>query len=915
MERNLFAYVWRYSRPEQLRVLALVLAAMPFYFVSLDLPKQIVNGPIQGGGFDMSPATQRFMQIRLPFADWLGYERAPVLFQGFVFDRTEMLFALSFLFLGLVLVNGIFKFQINTQKGRMGERMLRRLRFELMDRVLRFPPPHFKRVKSAEVATMVNSEVEPLGGFIGDAFVQPVFLGGLAATALLFILMQSLWLGSVALVIVTLQAVLIPRLRIPILRLNKQRQLHARAMAGRVGEIVDGIVEVRTNDTSNYERAELTRRFGRIFDIRFEVFQRKFFVKFLNNFLAQVTPFLFYSVGGYLAITGKLDIGQLVAVIAAYRELPSPIRDLINWDQQRMDVTVKYEQIIEQFQPEGILEPALQSPAPPSAPAEGALQATTVSLVDETGTALLESASFALAPGERVAVTGPQGGGKEYLGPLAARLLEPQSGRVTLDGRELSGLPESITGQSLAYVGQAVYLFPVSVRDNVLYGLKHRAPGELVPSRREQAHALAEARRAGNSPYDFEADWNDYAAAGLSGPEALGDALRAALRLVEFEEPLYQLGLRGMIDPEDQPEFAAGILKARMDVATRLADPELEGLVELFHPDRFNRNATIAENILFGTPADGAFAADALARNAYLSETLEGEGLYDRFLEMGREIAETMIDLFADLPPDHPFFEQFSFIAADALGDYQMLLQRAKGKPLRDLDDEDEMRLLALPLKYVEARHRLGLVGEALAAQIVRARARFAENLPTELEPSLVRFAPDHFMARGSLEDNLLSGRIAYGYADAQRKIGGLLREVLEERGLVGCILEVGLDFNAGTGGKRLSLAERQKVGLARALLKRPRLLILDEALGVFDQDTQARIADRILAWSKAEGVGLFWILARPDLSGRFDKVIEVEGRRIVRQGPPEDPPGARAAPASPEPRQAPGREEGVRLR
>ena len=51
--------------------------------------------------------------------------------------------------------------------------MLRRIRFELVDRVLRFPPSVFKRVKAAEVATMVKDEVEPLGGFIGDAFVQP----------------------------------------------------------------------------------------------------------------------------------------------------------------------------------------------------------------------------------------------------------------------------------------------------------------------------------------------------------------------------------------------------------------------------------------------------------------------------------------------------------------------------------------------------------------------------------------------------------------------------------------------------------------------------------------------------------------------------------------------------------------------
>ena len=43
---------------------------------------------------------------------------------------------------------------------------------------------------------------------------------------------------------------------------------------------------------------------------------------------------------------GRLDIGQLVAVISAYKDLPSPIKDLIDWDQQRLDVQVKYAQVV-----------------------------------------------------------------------------------------------------------------------------------------------------------------------------------------------------------------------------------------------------------------------------------------------------------------------------------------------------------------------------------------------------------------------------------------------------------------------------------------------------------------------------------------------------------------------------------------
>src|SRR5262249_20035837 len=171
---------------EQLFILVFVLVSQVPYFLSLDLPKTIVNSPIQGKGFDTADAAARVLAIRfeLPgFLSFLATDGKLDLFSGFEMERVPYLVALSLTFFLLVLINGAFKLQINTMKGRMGERMLRRLRYELFDRVLRFPLPHFRKVKQAEVATMIKDEVEPLGGFIGDAFVQPAFLGGQALTA------------------------------------------------------------------------------------------------------------------------------------------------------------------------------------------------------------------------------------------------------------------------------------------------------------------------------------------------------------------------------------------------------------------------------------------------------------------------------------------------------------------------------------------------------------------------------------------------------------------------------------------------------------------------------------------------------------------------------------------------------------
>ena len=474
MEPNLFKYIWRHSKGEQLSILLLVLLSMPFYFIALDLPKRIVNQGLLGDGFQGPGTTQQFLALNLPYGDALFGHKVQ-LFGGFALDQRGLLLALSFSFLALVVVNGLFKFQINTSKGRLGERMLRRLRYELTDRILRFPIPHVRKVKQAEVATMIKDEVEPLGGFIGDAFISPAFLGGQAVTAMAFIMIQNLWLGVVAATIVLVQAMLIPRLRIPILRLGRQRQLTSRQLAGRIAEMVDGAVEVHSNDTSNLERADVASRLGRIFDIRFEIYQRKFFVKFLNNFLAQVTPFAFYAGGGLLALAGRLDVGALVAVIAAYKDLPGPIKELIDWEQQRQDVQIKYDQVIEQFEPGEVLDPAVQDIAnDPGPPLTGAITATAVSLTDDAGTRLLEGVSFSVDAANHVAVIGPPGCGKEQLAYLLAGLLTPHSGSIRIGGQDVAKLPEAVTGRRIAYLGLETYLFPFSVRDNLLYSLRER---------------------------------------------------------------------------------------------------------------------------------------------------------------------------------------------------------------------------------------------------------------------------------------------------------------------------------------------------------------------------------------------------------------------------------------------------------
>ena len=74
MEGNLFKYVWRHSRGEQLVILVSVLLSFPFLFLSFSLPKSIVNQGIQGEGYQGEGSTQPFMAMDVPASELLTGE-------------------------------------------------------------------------------------------------------------------------------------------------------------------------------------------------------------------------------------------------------------------------------------------------------------------------------------------------------------------------------------------------------------------------------------------------------------------------------------------------------------------------------------------------------------------------------------------------------------------------------------------------------------------------------------------------------------------------------------------------------------------------------------------------------------------------------------------------------------------------
>jgi putative ABC transport system ATP-binding protein len=859
MEKSIYRYILKYTRRDQLFLILLTAISMPFIYYGLEIPKLVINNA-------------------------LGGEGVPSEFLGIEIDRLQFLLLLCFAYLLLAIVNGGLKYIMNVYRGSLGERMLRRFRYTLYNRILRFPLARFKRVSSGEIIPMITAETEPLGGFIGDSIALPVFQGGLLVTYLFFIFNQGVWLGIVAIALFPPQMIIIPKLQRKVNELARQRVQNVRKLADHVGESVAGVGDIHSHYTRRYEQATISDRLGKIYDIRLDIYKRKFFIKFLNNFLSVLTPFFFYSIGGYLVLQGELSLGALVAVLAAYKDLDSPWKELLKFYQISQDIKVKYAQIIEQFDLPNMFDLKVVDDIPENIePFKESLVTRNLSYVDEDDNRIIDRISTQLPLDQHIAVTGKGSSDTGTFTHLLARLINPAGGQVLIDNNDTREMPEAVLGQRFAYSGSDSHIFNCSITDNLLYGLKHQPVPEWDKTgddnMADRDSLIKEAIASGNSTDDPHANWIDYRASGASDYESFKQLINQVLETLEIDDEAFELGLTETVDLERHPELADQVIKIRKEIAGELSKPENTSLVEFFDTDQYNENLSVAENVIFGAPLTDDYQFDCLSYNELINGLLKEQGLDRIFLETGYRLTETMLELFADLSEDDELFEQFSFIRAEDFPEYERIRAEVEKRGLDKLSSNDCQMLVAMTYKLTPARHRLGLIDNSIQPLILNVRKTLREKLGEDND-HITFFDINKYNPAVSIQDNIVFGRISYGLARAQRSIKELIEKAVNKSGFRTEITWSGLDFIAGPGGTRLSLIQRQKIMVARCLFKNPDILIINDTLSALNPTSQARILDSIIEFRK--GKNLIWTLDNPDLESRFDTILAIESGKLV---------------------------------
>lgn len=385
-------------------------------------------------------------------------------------------------------IDAVFKFGQRMLIAGVSYRVEQDLRTDLFDRLLLLDQSFYSRMYTGDLMARVTNDLSAVRQFLGPGFNGTVTASLTLLAAAVLMLAVDVWLTLVVLLllpIVTLVFVLVGR---RMRRIFTSVQDQFGVISSKAQENFSGI---RTIKAYAQEEAEVNvfaaaNEHYRSLNLRYVLLSGALWPS-MTLILSGIAA-LVLLVGGWRVTTGVISIGALVQFNAYLALLAFPmimVGWMLNLSQQASASMSRLSEVLN-WQPQ-----IADSPAPPSTTAiGGTIEFRNVGVrfetlapaldAPQTGETPLErpadgwvlcNISFQVPQGGSLAIVGATGAGKTTLVHLLGRVRDPDTGQVLIDGRDIRQLPLAHLRRSIGYVPQETFLFSMSLRENILFGL------------------------------------------------------------------------------------------------------------------------------------------------------------------------------------------------------------------------------------------------------------------------------------------------------------------------------------------------------------------------------------------------------------------------------------------------------------
>jgi ATP-binding cassette subfamily B protein len=359
----------------------------------------------------------------------------------------------------------------------VGQRMVNDLRGTLYSHLQRLSLAFHSRQKVGDLMFRIT----------GDSFaVQTLLMNGLLPIISAIVLLAGMLLILIPLdpLLTLLAMTIVPALFLLIALFNRriaEAATDVRDSESRVYSIVQWamssmkVVQAFTTEEDEHRRFMGASRASLDFTLKLYNWQT-FYSAVVNTLIALGTALVIY-VGARSVLSHTLSVGQLIVFISYLAQLYGPVNQLTQSWSLIASARISARRVFEILETEADVKDGPLTLSPESA--RGAIEWRGVSFRYRSEMPVLISVDLRIEPGMKVAVVGQTGAGKSTMLGLLPRFFDPSTGKVTIDGVDVSEFNLKSLRSQIGMVLQPPLIFPISVRDNLAYGRPGATPEEI----------------------------------------------------------------------------------------------------------------------------------------------------------------------------------------------------------------------------------------------------------------------------------------------------------------------------------------------------------------------------------------------------------------------------------------------------
>jgi subfamily B ATP-binding cassette protein MsbA len=376
------------------------------------------------------------------------------------------------------IVQGLTSFSLTQLLSKSAQKMITELRRKVQAHIGRLPVSFYDANKTGVLVSRIMSDVEGVRNLIGTGLVE--FVGGLmtAMIALVYLIHTSVLMTTVAFSILLVFGFGISKAFTTIRPIFRARPKITGEVTGRLTESLGGVRVVKGYHAEEREERIFASGVQRLLDNVLKTLTATSLMSLSGAMLLGIVSALMLELGGHKILSGSMTLGQWFAYNAFLAFLIAPVFQIVAIGTQITEAITGLERTRE------ILNENPEDEAPGRILSlervEGLVEMERVSFAYETRKEVLHDVSFKSEPGTVTALVGPSGAGKSTIIGLLAAFYVPSSGRVLVDGVNLSTVKLSSYRTQLGVVLQETFLFDGTIRENVAFARPEATEDEIL---------------------------------------------------------------------------------------------------------------------------------------------------------------------------------------------------------------------------------------------------------------------------------------------------------------------------------------------------------------------------------------------------------------------------------------------------